>query len=114
MGIIKGCLIVYYHGALPVDCYYFITWFRNKYRILTRSVVDRFMLNVPGFSTLLNVMGATTGPRAKIVDLLKKGNVVIVSPGGVREALFSKNYEIIWVSFEFTDLSEAMTSSKPS
>jgi len=92
----KGCLIVYYHGALPVDCYYFITWFRNKYRILTRSVVDRFMLNVPGFSTLLNVMGATTGPRAKIVDLLKRGNVVIVSPGGVREALFSKNYEIIW------------------
>ena len=99
ISIFKGCLIVYYHGALPVDCYYFITWFRNKYRILTRSVVDRFMFNVPGFSTLLNVIGATTGPRAKIVDLLKKGNVVIVSPGGVREALFSKNYEIIWVSF---------------
>jgi len=92
----KGCLIVYYHGALPIDCYYFITWFRTKYRILTRSVVDRFMFNVPGFETMLDVMGATTGPRSRIVDLLKKGNVVIVSPGGVREALFSKNYEIIW------------------
>ena len=91
-------MIVYYHGALPIDCYYFITWFRNRYRILARSVVDRFMFNVPGFSTMLNVMGAITGPREKIVDLLKKGNVVIVSPGGVREALFSKNYETIWVS----------------
>lgn len=55
------------------------------------------MFNVPGFETMLDVMGATTGPRSRIVDLLKKGNVVIVSPGGVREALFSKNYEIIWV-----------------
>ena len=58
------------------------------------------MFNVPGFSTMLNVMGAITGPREKIVDLLKKGNVVIVSPGGVREALFSKNYETIWVSLK--------------
>ena len=55
-------------------------------------------------------MGATTGPRAKIVDLLKRGNVVIVSPGGVREALFSKNYEIIWVSFDLTDLAKAMVN----
>ena len=92
---------MYYHGALPIDCYYFITWFRNRYRILARSVVDRFMFNVPGFSTMLNVMGAITGPREKIVDLLKQGNVVIVSPGGVREALFSKNYEILWVRLNY-------------
>jgi 1-acyl-sn-glycerol-3-phosphate acyltransferase len=92
----KGCLIVYYHGALPVDIYYFVTWFRTKYRIMVRSVIDHFLFKVPGLSPVYEIFGATSGPRDKIVNLLKNGNVVIVSPGGVREALFSKNYEIIW------------------
>lgn len=92
----KGCLIVYYHGGLPVDVYYFVTWFRNKYRILVRSVVDHFMFKVPGFSPMLELFGATSGPRSKLITLLKEGQTIIVSPGGVREALFSKNYEILW------------------
>lgn len=33
------------------------------------------------------------------VNLLKEGNLLSISPGGVREALFSDhNYEIIWGS----------------
>ena len=64
---------------------------------MVRSVIDHFLFKVPGLSPVYEIFGATSGPRDKIVDLLKNGNVVIVSPGGVREALFSKNYEIIWV-----------------
>merc|ERR1719277_2621836 len=53
-------------------------------------------LRLPGYSTLLNAIGATCGPRAELVDLLSKGNAVIVSPGGIREALFSRDYEVVW------------------
>lgn len=31
-----------------------------------------------------------------MVQLLQDGEVVCISPGGVREALFSESYELIW------------------
>jgi len=92
----KGCMLVYYHGAVPVDVYYLTCWLQVKKKIFARPVVDYFMFKVPGFKTFLEVFGCTTGPRSRLVELLKDGNVVIVSPGGVREALFSKDYGIIW------------------
>ena len=63
-----------------------------------RSVVDHFMFKVPGFAPMLDLFGATSGPRSKLITLLKEGQTIIISPGGVREALFSKDYEILWVS----------------
>ena len=90
-------MVVYYHGAMPIDVYYLTCWLRVNLRVCARPVVDYFMFKVPGFRDFLENFGATTGPRENLVELLKKGNVVIISPGGVREALFSKDYEIIWV-----------------
>merc|ERR1711937_268459 len=92
----KGCMVVYYHGAMPIDVYYLTCWLRVNLRVCARPVVDYFMFKVPGFRDFLENFGATTGPRENLAELLKKGNVVIISPGGVREALFSKDYEIIW------------------
>jgi len=56
------------------------------------------MFKVPGFAPMLDLFGATSGPRSKLITLLKEGQTIIISPGGVREALFSKDYEILWVS----------------
>ena len=56
------------------------------------------MFKVPGFAPMLDLFGATSGPRSKLIALLKEGQTIIISPGGVREALFSKDYEILWVS----------------
>ena len=39
----------------------------------------------------------TPGTVDSIVDLLKEGHIVAISPGGAREALFSNhNYECMW------------------
>ena len=84
---------------MPIDVYYFAAWMQVHCKLLTRPVVDYFMFKVPGFRIFLETFGATTGPRSKLVELLKAGNVVIISPGGVREALFSRDYQILWVSF---------------
>ena len=43
-------LILYYHGAIPIDFYYFISkciLFKGR---LIRTVGDRFLFNVPGKS----------------------------------------------------------------
>lgn len=43
-----ACLVIYYHGALPIDMYYFTArmYLRNKRMIHT--VGDRFMFRIPG------------------------------------------------------------------
>ena len=95
--LFQGLLIVYYHGALPIDVYYLNSWSHVNHSIALRPVVDHFMFKLPGFRLLLDAFGATYGPRSRLEELLSDGEIVIVSPGGVREALHSKHYQQIWV-----------------
>lgn len=47
-------LIVYYHGALPIDYYYLVSkCFLHKKRLL-HSVVDRFFFHIPGLFISIN------------------------------------------------------------
>lgn len=50
-----------------------------------------------GFKLLLDVHGVMHGPKEECVSALKKGYLIAIAPGGVREALFSDEmYTIIW------------------
>ncbi|KAL6040924.1 hypothetical protein STEG23_037900 [Scotinomys teguina] len=90
-------LIIFYHGAIPIDFYYFMAKiFIHKGRTC-RVVADHFVFKIPGFSLLLDVFCALHGPREKCVEILKSGHLLAISPGGVREALLSdETYNIIW------------------
>ncbi|KAG3274148.1 hypothetical protein H1C71_019668 [Ictidomys tridecemlineatus] len=90
-------LIIFYHGAIPIDFYYFMAKiFIHKGRTC-RVVADHFVFKIPGFSLLLDVFCALHGPREKCVEILKSGHLLAISPGGVREALFSdETYNIVW------------------
>ena len=49
-------LIVYYHGAIPIDLYYFISktfLFKNR---LIHTVADRFLFKMPGKYIMCNVI----------------------------------------------------------
>uniref|UniRef100_A0A674JC51 Transmembrane protein 68-like n=1 Tax=Terrapene triunguis TaxID=2587831 RepID=A0A674JC51_9SAUR len=82
-------LIVYYHGASPVDyCLFIYTLYIQTGR-LCYSVVDRFFAKLPGKVFLFG--------RDESVEILKKGNLLGVAPGGGREAFFSdENYNLLW------------------
>lgn len=57
------------------------------------------MLNIvhSGLGSLLEAFEVTPGSKTQCVNLLKEGHMLSISPGGVREALFSDhNYEVIW------------------
>ena len=93
-------LIVYYHGALPIDVYYLLAkaiLYKHRY---IHCVADKFLFRIPGFRLLCDVFFVTPGSVSSCVEELKGGNLLCISPGGVREALFSssKNYEILWGS----------------
>lgn len=90
-------MLIFYHGALPIDFYYVIA---TIYTRLNRSVFcigDKLLFKVPGFHWLLKELNVLPGTVNHCVELLADNNLVAISPGGVREALFSSEYyELLW------------------
>jgi len=94
-----GALLIYYHGALPIDVYYMMGRIKTAKKRNLRNVVAEFLFHFPGLKILMNVFGCVTGPIDECVNILKNGELLAISPGGVREALFSdENYKMIWNS----------------
>uniref|UniRef100_A0A672HSC7 Phospholipid/glycerol acyltransferase domain-containing protein n=1 Tax=Salarias fasciatus TaxID=181472 RepID=A0A672HSC7_SALFA len=94
----KGpALIVYYHGAIPIDYYYFLANVIIQKGRTCHSVADHFLFKIPGFKLLLEVFSVIHGPQEECVRALKNGHLLGISPGGVREALFSdETYPLLW------------------
>ncbi|XP_031730812.1 DGAT1/2-independent enzyme synthesizing storage lipids isoform X1 [Anarrhichthys ocellatus] len=94
----KGpALIVYYHGAIPIDYYYFLANVIIQKGRPCHSVADHFLFKVPGFKLLLEVFSVIHGPQEECVRALRSGHLLGISPGGVREALFSdETYPLLW------------------
>ncbi|TMS09512.1 Transmembrane protein 68, partial [Larimichthys crocea] len=82
-------LIVYYHGAIPIDYYYFLASVIIQKGRTCHSVADHFLFKIPGFKLLLEVFSVIHGPQEECVRALRNGHLLGISPGGVREALFS-------------------------
>ena len=93
-------MLVYYHGALPLDYYYLVAKVVLHKRRIINSVVDSFLFHIPGLSAILNVFGCTEGTVPSCAKNLSDGNLLGLSPGGVYEAMFSdhKKYNIQWKS----------------
>uniref|UniRef100_A0A8C6LI27 Transmembrane protein 68 n=1 Tax=Nothobranchius furzeri TaxID=105023 RepID=A0A8C6LI27_NOTFU len=90
-------LIVYYHGAIPIDYYYFLASVIIQKGRTCHSVADHFLFKIPGFKPLLEVFSVIHGPQEECVRALKNGHLLGISPGGVREALFSdETYPLLW------------------
>ncbi|KPP67392.1 transmembrane protein 68-like [Scleropages formosus] len=94
----KGpALIVYYHGAIPVDYYYFLANVIIHKGRTCHSVADHFLFKIPGFKLLLEVFSVMHGPQGECVRALREGHLLGLSPGGLREALFSdETYPLLW------------------
>jgi len=92
----QGALLVYYHGAIPLDLYYLLANLYLAKGQTCKSIVDNFVLKVPGLEKFFAYWGSFPGPREVVVKFLKEGEIVSVAPGGLREALFSDKYNLVW------------------
>lgn len=90
-------LLVYYHGAIPIDYYYLMSkCFVEKQRLI-RAVGDQFLFKIPGWNILLEVLKVSPGSIQSCVQTLEEGHLLSISPGGVLEAQFSdENYQLLW------------------
>ncbi|XP_058031162.1 monoacylglycerol/Diacylglycerol O-acyltransferase-like isoform X2 [Ahaetulla prasina] len=90
-------IIVYYHGAFPMDHYFFV---HKIYRLTGKficSVVDRIFFTIPGINLILALHYTYYPTREKSINLLKEGHQLIVAPGGLREQNYGNNhYKLIW------------------
>ncbi|KAJ2941406.1 hypothetical protein O0L34_g3614 [Tuta absoluta] len=85
-------LVIYYHGALPIDMYYFIARMLLHRRQHIHTVADRFMFKIPGWSNLLEGLCVIPGTVQTCAGVLRSGNPLAISPGGVYEAQFGDHY----------------------
>ncbi|WP_084654010.1 lysophospholipid acyltransferase family protein [Nocardia altamirensis] len=65
---------------------------------LIRGLAENVLIAVPGLRHFLHRYGAVRGTRGNCLALLKRGDAVIVFPGGGREAVRRKNekYALKW------------------
>lgn len=90
-------LFVYYHAAIPIDLYYFISKiFLNNVKLI-HTVADRFLFKFPGWSIISDVLRVIPGTIQTCSSILKDGNMLAISPGGVYEAQFGDSYyQLMW------------------
>ena len=87
-----------YHGFIPLDMYFLHEWVvRTTGRTPTTLVAD-FVFRIPIFGELVRACGGVPASRAAALDALRNGMLVIVAPGGVREAMTasSEDYTPCW------------------
>lgn len=90
-------LLCMYHGTLPVDVYYLLAKLQLYKKRRLKIIVDHFLFKLPGLKNLLEVFRCFTGPASECVKTLRKGHLLAIYPGGVREALFSGDkYDLKW------------------
>ncbi|ELU04707.1 hypothetical protein CAPTEDRAFT_173647 [Capitella teleta] len=90
-------LLVYYHGAIPIDVYYIISKLLLKKKRILRTVGDRFLFMIPGLRLLMQVFHVVPGTVKSCAELVKDGHLLAIAPGGVREAYFSDSYyNVLW------------------
>uniref|UniRef100_A0A6J0V6V2 DGAT1/2-independent enzyme synthesizing storage lipids-like n=1 Tax=Pogona vitticeps TaxID=103695 RepID=A0A6J0V6V2_9SAUR len=90
-------IIIFYHGTLNIDYVYFISNLYVQKGRLCVSVLDKALFLIPGMKLVFDVAGCISGSKAECLEVLKKGYLLGIAPGGGREAIFSdQNYRLVW------------------
>lgn len=94
----QPALLVVYHGLVPLDCWYLIARLYREHGIHLRALADRWLFRAPGLARLCRTAGAIPAEPGAALRLLRAGHLVIVAPGGVREAISgrSRRYRVTW------------------
>nr|XP_020668639.1 transmembrane protein 68-like [Pogona vitticeps] len=90
-------IIVFYHGTFDID---YVLLFCKLYvqkgkKCITVTLKNLF--SIPGLKPLFQLVGCIPGSKAECVEMLKKGHLLGIAPGGEREAFFSdEHYNLLW------------------
>jgi 1-acyl-sn-glycerol-3-phosphate acyltransferase len=94
----RGALMVGNHALYGVlDVVLMYAELRER-GIVPRGLADRATARIPGFRQLVGFGGGVPGTRANTRELMRRGDLVMVFPGGGRELAKRKDerYQLIW------------------
>ncbi|XP_077789724.1 DGAT1/2-independent enzyme synthesizing storage lipids-like [Podarcis muralis] len=89
-------IIIYHHGVAPLG----YALFAARYFLETGrgcfSLIHHIVYWIPGLQMFYYVIRLKSYKKAEIVEIMKKGHLLGIAPGGGREALYSHDYCIMW------------------
>jgi 1-acyl-sn-glycerol-3-phosphate acyltransferase len=93
-----GALLVGNHTLYGVFDLMLMTAELIERGIVVRGLGDRALFRIPGTRKLLSACGVVPGTRANVRELMRRGDLIMVFPGGAREVAKRKGerYRLIW------------------
>lgn len=94
----SAAIIAVNHSLASYDIALLMAAIYEQVNRIPRSLIDRLFYKVPGMGTLMESLGSLEGNHDNAVEMLKHGELLILAPGGMREALrpSTEKYKIIW------------------
>ncbi|CAI5779510.1 68-like [Podarcis lilfordi] len=89
-------IVIYYHSSVLVGYTLFVTKAFTEKGKLCHSVIDRALYGIPGLKMFYDVILLRDFTNAECLEILKKGHLLGIAPGGSREANFSTDYSLMW------------------
>lgn len=94
----RGALLVGNHtvlGVLDLPLICAELWERGR---IVRALGDHAQFKVPGWRNMLKSLGVVEGTRANCAELMQRGELILVFPGGGREVAKRKGerYKLVW------------------
>jgi len=94
----RGALLVGNHtvlGVLDLPLICAELWERGR---IVRALGDHLLFRVPGWRDMLKSCGVVEGSRANCAELMQRGELILVFPGGGREVAKHKGerYKLVW------------------
>jgi 1-acyl-sn-glycerol-3-phosphate acyltransferase len=95
----SGCLVVVNHSLATYDVGLLVLRIYQQTGRLPRGLGDRAIFQTPGLAKFADMIGIVQGSPEVAEQLLRNGEIVVVAPGGMREALrpSSQAYELSWL-----------------
>ncbi|MFT5431289.1 MAG: 1-acyl-sn-glycerol-3-phosphate acyltransferase, partial [Myxococcota bacterium] len=93
-----GCLLVVNHSLATYDIAMLSHAVFDKLGRMPRGLGDKRVFQVPGLASLARYFGAVVASHEQADRLLSDGLIVLVAPGGMKEALrpSEERYEVRW------------------
>lgn len=93
-----GVIIAANHSLASYDIALLMAAVYEQTNRVPRALIDRLFFKVPGLGQLMEALGSREGSRENASKLLREGEILIVAPGGMREALrpSREKYQIMW------------------
>jgi hypothetical protein len=91
-------IIVVNHSLATYDILLLWVTVLNEHDRLIRGLVDRLFFKIPFLGEIVSAGGAAEGTANNAKELLQKGELICIAPGGMKESLRtpSQRYKIDW------------------